>query len=49
MRFRVEVMDQHPFIASCVFHYEFEFIHPFADGNGNGNGRLGIIDVLNRE
>ncbi len=26
--------DAHPLIASCVFHYELEFIHPFADGNG---------------
>lgn len=23
-----------PLIASCVFHYEMVFIHPFADGNG---------------
>ena len=31
--------EVHMLIRSCVFHYELELIHPFADGNGR-MGRL---------
>ena len=39
--------DDHLLVASCVFHYEFEFIHPFSDGNGRV-GRLWQSVILNR-
>jgi Fic family protein len=43
----VKRTDLHPLIASCVFHYEFEFIHPFADGNGR-MGRLWETLILSQ-
>lgn len=37
----------HPLLASCVFHFEFEFCHPFSDGNGR-TGRLWHTLLLSR-
>lgn len=39
--------ELHALIASCIFHYELEFIHPFADGNGR-MGRLWQTLILSR-
>lgn len=39
--------DGHPLMKSCVFHAEFEFIHPFVDGNGR-MGRMWQTLILSR-
>jgi Fic family protein len=39
--------EVNPLIAGSVFHYEFEFIHPFMDGNGR-LGRLWQTLILSR-
>lgn len=39
--------DEHPLVASSVFHYEFEFLHPFEDGNGR-MGRLWQTLILSK-
>jgi Fic family protein len=46
-RWTFENSDIHPLIRSCVFHYEFEFIHPFSDGNGR-MGRLWQTILLSK-
>ena len=43
----VKTTKEHPLVSSCVFHYEFEFIHPFIDGNGR-MGRYWQTMLLSR-
>jgi Fic family protein len=43
-----KITDLPQLIKSCIFHYEFEFIHPFSDGNGR-MGRMWQTLLLYQE
>jgi len=41
-------VDLSPVLSSAILHYQFEFIHPFADGNGRTGRALGLWELYRR-
>ncbi len=43
-----ESMKLSPVLSSAILHYQFEFIHPFADGNGRTGRALALWELYRR-
>jgi Fic family protein len=37
-----------PVLSSAILHYQFEWIHPFADGNGRTGRALALWELYRR-
>jgi Fic family protein len=43
-----KAVEQSPVLSSAILHYQFEWIHPFADGNGRTGRALALWELYRR-